>query len=129
MNLKQADKFSQRARGMTNRQYERQTICRTGGLLRVGAGEHPHLAAAFYAAGPQAMVAKVAAFLKSLAARGFLVLDDPALAAEILTTAWLGLSQLRQNLGVAGPPDAEEISRRVRLATGALLRAWAATGA
>ncbi|MGO8799542.1 MAG: TetR/AcrR family transcriptional regulator [Roseiarcus sp.] len=107
----------------------RPDIARTGGLLRVGAGEHPHLAAAFYAAGPQAMVAKVAAFLKSLAARGFLVLDDPALAAEILTTAWLGLSQLRQNLGVAGPPDAEEISRRVRLATGALLRAWAATGA
>src|SRR5450756_2506805 len=35
----------------------------------------------------------------------------------------IGASQLRQNLGLAGPPSPEEISRRVRFATETLLPA------
>jgi TetR/AcrR family transcriptional repressor of mexJK operon len=70
------------------------------------------------------MLKKVAGFLKSLAERGVLSIDDPGLAAEQLVVSWLGLSQLRQNLGVAGPPSAEAIARRVRYATDTMLRAW-----
>jgi len=82
------------------------------------------IAAAFYAAGPAAMVGKVAAFLASLAERRLLSLADPELGAEAMVVAWLGLSQLQQNLGLAGPPSAEAISKRVRFTTEALLRAW-----
>ena len=61
--------------------------------------------------------------LTPLAERGVLPIDDPELAAEQLIVSWLGLSQLRQNLGVAGPPSAEAIARRVRYATDTMLRA------
>ena len=93
------------------------------------ADENPRLAAAFYAAGPGTMLKKVAGFLKSLAERGTLSIDDPELAAEQLVVSWLGLSQLRQNLGVAGPPSAEVIARRVRYATDTMLRAWSSAAA
>ena len=51
-------------------------------------------------------------------------IDDPELAAEQLIVSWLGLSQLRQNLGVAGPPSADAIAGRVRYATDTMLRTW-----
>ena len=70
------------------------------------------------------MLKRVAGFLKSLAKRGVLSIDDPEVAAEQLIVSWLGLSQLRQNLGVAGPPPADAIARRVRYATDTMLRAW-----
>jgi TetR/AcrR family transcriptional repressor of mexJK operon len=101
----------------------RPEIIKGGRLMAVSAAEHPGLAAAFYAAGPATMVARVAAFLRSLEARGLLSIGDPDLAAEQLIAAWLGMSQLKQNLGVAGPPSAEEISRNVRSATEAFKRA------
>jgi hypothetical protein len=41
---------------------------------------------------------------------------------EQLVVSWLGLSQLRQNPGVAAPPST--IARRVRYATDTMLRAW-----
>jgi hypothetical protein len=50
------------------------------------------------------MLKKVAGFLKLLAERRVLPIDDPELAAEQLIVSWLGRSQLRQNLGVADPP-------------------------
>jgi TetR/AcrR family transcriptional regulator, mexJK operon transcriptional repressor len=102
----------------------RPEIVRTAWLMAACAGEYPRLAAAFYAAGPGAMLRKVTAFLKALAERGVLSIDDPELAAEQLIVAWLGMSQLRQNLGVAGPPSADAIARRVRYATDTMLRAW-----
>jgi hypothetical protein len=49
---------------------------------------------------------------------------EAALAGEQLIAAWLGMSQLRQNLGVAGPPSAHAIATRVRHATEAMPRAW-----
>ena len=104
----------------------RPDVVTTGRLMAEGAGEHPRLAAAFFAAGPAAVVGQVAAFLKSLAERRFLVVDDAELAAELMTVSWLGLSPLRQNLGLAGPPTAEAIARRVRLATETMLQAWSA---
>jgi len=102
----------------------RPEIVRTASVMAACADENPRLAAAFYAAGPGAMLKKVGGFLKSLAQRGVLSIDDPELAAEQLIVSWLGLSQLRQNLGVTGPPSADAITRRVRYATDTMLRAW-----
>jgi hypothetical protein len=36
------------------------------------------------------------------------------------------MSQLKQNLGVAGPPSPEEIARNVRKATRTFLAPWSA---
>src|SRR5262249_18479120 len=79
----------------------RPEIVRTAWLMAACAEEHPRLAAAFYAAGPGAMVKKVAVFLKSLAARELLLIRHPELGAEQLVVSWLGMSHLRQSLGVA----------------------------
>jgi TetR/AcrR family transcriptional regulator, mexJK operon transcriptional repressor len=102
----------------------RPEIIKTARVMAACADENPRLAAAFYDAGPGTMLKKVAGFLKSLAERGVLSIEDPGLAAEQLVVSWLGLSQLRQNLGVAGPPSADAIARRVRYATETMLRAW-----
>jgi TetR/AcrR family transcriptional repressor of mexJK operon len=101
----------------------RPEIVRTAWVMASCADENPRLAAAFYAAGPGTMLKKVAGFLKPLAERGVLPIDDPELAAEQLVVSWLGLSQLRQNLGLAGPPSADAIARRVRYATDTMVRA------
>ena len=102
----------------------RPEIVRTGRLMSASADEYPQLAAAFYAAGPDAMHKKVATFLNLLAERGDLSIKDPDLAAEQLIVSWLGMSQLRQNLGVAGPPAADAIANSVRYATDTMVRAW-----
>jgi len=104
----------------------RPEIVKSGRLMAASASEHPALAAAFYAAGPEAMATMVAKFLRSLDARGLARIDAPELTAEQLIAAWLGMSQLKQNLGVAGPPSAEEIARNVRHATEIFARAWSA---
>jgi TetR/AcrR family transcriptional repressor of mexJK operon len=95
----------------------RPEIVKGGRLMAASAADHPALAAAFFAAGPATMQARVANFLRSLDVRGLLSVDDPELVAEQLLGAWLGMSQLKQNLGIAGPPSPEEISRNVRRAT------------
>jgi TetR/AcrR family transcriptional repressor of mexJK operon len=105
----------------------RAEIVRTARVMAACADENPRLAAAFYAAGPGTMLKKVADFLKSLTERGIFSIDDPELAAEQLIVSWLGMSHLRQNLGVAGPPSAGAIARRVRYATDAMLRAWSSS--
>jgi TetR/AcrR family transcriptional regulator, mexJK operon transcriptional repressor len=102
----------------------RPEIIKSARMMAESAEQYPDLAKAFYAAGPAATIAKVAGFLRSLVEHGGLAIDDPELAAEQLTASWLGLSQLQQSLGVAEPLTAEAISRRVRVATSALLRAW-----
>ncbi len=102
----------------------RPEIVKSGRLMAANSEHHPGLAAAFYVAGPGAMLEKVVAFLKSLAERRLLAVEDAELAAEQLMASWLGMSQLRQSLGVAGPPSAQEISRRVRFATEAMLASW-----
>jgi TetR/AcrR family transcriptional repressor of mexJK operon len=101
----------------------RPEIIRTGRLMAASADEYPVLAAAFYAAGPGAMLEKVAAFLKSMATSGLLSVKDPDLMAEQLIASWLGMSQLRQNLGVIGPPSGDAIAKRVRNATEMMVRA------
>jgi TetR/AcrR family transcriptional regulator, mexJK operon transcriptional repressor len=102
----------------------RPEILKGGRLMAVSARDHPALAAAFYAAGPATMLARVANFLRSLNARGLLSIDDPELSAEQMIAAWLGMNQLKLNLGVAGPPSPDEISRNVRRATQIFLTAW-----
>jgi TetR/AcrR family transcriptional repressor of mexJK operon len=93
-----------------------------------GAAEQPRLAAVFYAAGRGEILKRVAAFLKGLTERGVLAIDDPELAADQLIGAWVGMSELRQSLGVAGPPSSKAIAKRVRYAIDTLVRAWS-TGA
>jgi TetR/AcrR family transcriptional repressor of mexJK operon len=101
----------------------RPEIVKGGRLMAASAADHPALAAAFFAAGPATMLARVANFLRSLDARGLLSIDDPEIVAEQLIGAWLGMSQLKQNLGIAGPPSPEEISSNVRRATKTFLMA------
>src|ERR1700733_10212705 len=95
-------------------------------LLAEGADQHPQLAATFYTAGRGELVKRMAAFLKSLTARGFLAIKDPDLAAEQLMGAWFGMSVLRQSLGVSGPPSPQAIAKGVRYAVDTMIRAWSA---
>jgi hypothetical protein len=94
--------------------------------MEEGADQHRRLAATFYTAGLGKMVQRVAIFLKDLRARGFLSINEPELAADQLVASWLGMSWRRQSLGIAGPPSADEIAKRVRYAVGTLVRAWSA---
>jgi TetR/AcrR family transcriptional regulator, mexJK operon transcriptional repressor len=97
-------------------------------LLAEGADQHPQLAATFYSAGRGELLKRIAAFLKSLTARGVLTLKDPDLAAEQLMGAWFGMSVLRQSLGVSGPPSPHAIAKGVRYGVDTMIRAWS-TGA
>jgi TetR/AcrR family transcriptional repressor of mexJK operon len=103
----------------------RAEIVRTGRVMAASADDFPALAAAFYAAGPGAVLSKLAPYLRALNESGAIAVPDPELAAEQLAAAWLGVSQLKQSLGVAGPPSPPEIARSVRLATETMLKGWA----
>jgi len=92
------------------------------------AADQPRLATVFYTAGRGEILKRVTAFLKGLTERGVLAIDDPELAADQLIGAWVGMSELRQSLGVAGPPSSKAIAKRVRFAIDTLVRAWS-TGA
>jgi TetR/AcrR family transcriptional regulator, mexJK operon transcriptional repressor len=92
-------------------------------LMTECADEHPRLAAAFYTAGRGELLTQVAAFLKTLTRRGLLSIKDPELAAEQLVVSWLG-NLMRQSFGLAGPPSADAIARRVRYSVDTLVRAW-----
>jgi TetR/AcrR family transcriptional regulator, mexJK operon transcriptional repressor len=96
-------------------------------LMTECADEHPRLAAAFYTAGRGELLKQVAAFLKALTRRGFLSIKDPELAAEQLVASWLGMSSVRQSLGLTGPPSADAIAKRVRYAVETIVRAWSST--
>jgi TetR/AcrR family transcriptional regulator, mexJK operon transcriptional repressor len=93
-------------------------------LMAERADQHPQLAAAFYAAGRGELLKRVAACLKALTKRGFLSIKNPDLAAEQLVASWSGMSLLRQGLGVASPPAADEIAEHVRYAVDTMIRAW-----
>jgi TetR/AcrR family transcriptional repressor of mexJK operon len=102
----------------------RPEIVRTASVMAASASEYPELAAAFYAAGPAAVLRQVARFLRIAREKERLRLPDPDLAAEQLVAAWLGVDQLKQSLGLSGPPSGDAVSRRVRSATKAMLRGW-----
>jgi TetR/AcrR family transcriptional repressor of mexJK operon len=103
----------------------RPDLIKSARMMAESAEEYPELAAAFYVAGPAKMLGKVTGFLRSLGNQNLAMIEDPELAAEQLISAWLGLSQLRQSLGVAKPPTKEAISHRVRRVTKEMMRAWA----
>jgi TetR/AcrR family transcriptional regulator, mexJK operon transcriptional repressor len=92
-------------------------------LMTECADEHPRLAAAFYTAGRGELLKQVAAFLKTLIRRGLLSIKDPELAAEQLVVSWLG-NLMRQSFGLADPPSADAIAKRVRYSVDTLVRAW-----
>jgi len=100
-------------------------LIKSGRLMAASAEDHPDLAAAFYAAGPAKLLNQLTGFLRSLGERKLLAIEEPELAAEHLIAAWLGLSQLRQGLGITKPPSKEAIAQRVRRATKEMMRAWA----
>jgi TetR/AcrR family transcriptional regulator, mexJK operon transcriptional repressor len=102
----------------------RPEIIRMNLLMAECADENPRLAATFYAAGRGEVLKRVVAFLEALTARGFLSIKDPELAAEQLFGAWSGMIILRQALGLAKPPSADAIAKRVRHAVDTLVRAW-----
>jgi TetR/AcrR family transcriptional regulator, mexJK operon transcriptional repressor len=101
----------------------RPEIIRMIRLITEHADEHPRLAAAFYTAGRGRLLKQIAAFLKDLTKRGFLSIEDPELAAEQLVASWFG-NVRREGLGLAGPPSADAIAKRVRYAVDTLVRAW-----
>jgi TetR/AcrR family transcriptional repressor of mexJK operon len=103
----------------------RPEIVRTARVMAASANEYPELAAAFYAAGPAAVLTQVAKFLGVAKKKERLRLPDQKMAAEQLVAAWLGVDQLKQSLGVSGPPSRSVMARRVRSATEAMLRGWA----
>jgi TetR/AcrR family transcriptional regulator, mexJK operon transcriptional repressor len=104
----------------------RPEIVRAVTVMAAGADKFPELAAAFYSAGPAVVLGRVAAFLEAMQKSEGLSLPDPALAAEELVSAWLGVDQLKQSLGLSGPPSPQAISSRVRSATAAMLKGWKA---
>src|SRR5262249_36645290 len=60
-------------------------------MMAESAVQYPDFAAAFYAAGPATMLAKITGFLRSLHEHGLLQIDNAELAAEQLIASWLGL--------------------------------------
>jgi TetR/AcrR family transcriptional regulator, mexJK operon transcriptional repressor len=104
-------------------------VIRMTRLMAERADEHPQLAATFYTAGRGEMVKRVAVLLKDLTERGVLSIEDPELAAEQLIGSWLGMCELRQSLGVTGPPSAGAIAKRVRNAIDTMVRAWSTNSA
>jgi TetR/AcrR family transcriptional repressor of mexJK operon len=103
-------------------------VIRMTRLMGESAAQHPQLAATFYAAGRGELLKRIATCLRALTKRGLVSIKKPDLAAEQLVASWLGMSVLRQILGVAGPPAADEITEHVRYSVDAMIRAWS-TGA
>ena len=106
----------------------RPEIVRETRLMAECAGDQPRLATVFYTAGRGEILKLVVVFLKGLIERGVIAIDDPELAADQLIGAWVGMTELRQSLGVADPPSSKAIAKRVRYAIDTLVRAWS-TGA
>jgi TetR/AcrR family transcriptional regulator, mexJK operon transcriptional repressor len=106
----------------------RPEVVRETRLMAECAADQPRLATVFYTAGRGEILKRVVLFLKGLTERGVLAIADPELAADQLIGAWLGMTELRQSLGVAGPPSPNAIAKRVRYAIDTLVRAWS-TGA
>jgi TetR/AcrR family transcriptional regulator, mexJK operon transcriptional repressor len=106
----------------------RPEVVRETRLMAECAADQPRLATVFYTAGRGEILKRVVLFLKELTEHGVLAIDDPELAADQLIGAWLGMTELRQSLGVAGPPSPNAIAKRVRYAIDTLVRAWS-TGA
>ena len=103
----------------------RPEIVRAARVVAASADDFPDLAAAFFAAGPAVVIRAVGAFLAAAQTKEKLSIPDPELAAEQLVAAWLGVDQLRQSLGVGGPPTLDAVTRRVKSATEVFFRGWA----
>jgi AcrR family transcriptional regulator len=87
-------------------------------------GRFPELARVFHEAGPVAGKARLADYLAEQAARGTLVIADPATASRQLADMMIGTLQMRALLGVA-PPSEAECRRVVDEAVETFLRATA----
>lgn len=83
----------------------------------------PELGPLFYNTKPCAARDRLAGFLTRAAERGLIEVDEPELAAEQFFGMIRGLLHLRCLFGI-NPPDETELSRRVRHAVNAFLRAY-----
>lgn len=72
---------------------------------------HPELAQRFYDLGPGRTCANLTALISDAAARGEIVVDDPAEAAEMLVGAWQGLANFRLALTIDADYEATLVQR------------------
>jgi TetR/AcrR family transcriptional regulator, mexJK operon transcriptional repressor len=85
----------------------------------------PELGRIFYESAPQPTLTSVAAYLRQAVGRGDLSIPDADLAAEQFVAMLKGANDMRCFLGVAPPPPASEIARRVDSAVELFLRGYA----
>ena len=86
---------------------------------------NPAFAAAFYAAGPARMLARLAGLLAEGHSAGVLEVPSPQLAAEHLFGMWRGMADTALRFQQRPPADADAIDARVRDGTNRFLRAYA----
>jgi TetR/AcrR family transcriptional repressor of mexJK operon len=82
------------------------------------------MAALFYESAPEFMQKNVAGLLASATSRGDLNVPEPMVAADQLLSMWMGLHNLRQQLGLAGPRSKRGILRHVNDCLEMFLRAY-----
>jgi TetR/AcrR family transcriptional regulator, mexJK operon transcriptional repressor len=87
----------------------------------------PEIAARFFAAGPGQVHQRLAALLTSAGQENKLKIDDADLAAKDLIGLWQGFTPVEVKFGVASPPSALEIRRKVLRGVQVFLRAYGNT--
>ncbi len=86
---------------------------------------NPALAKRFYDAGPGRIRAALTTIIADAAARGELVVDVPALAADDLVSLWEACLPAQIAFGMADLATPEEVIRRAQRGTAVFLRAYA----
>ncbi len=88
-------------------------------IVTAEAGRFPEVAETFLREGPERMMAQVGDYLAKCAKRGFLVIDDPALAARQFLMLLKGMPHCAMVLGLQAAPTGEArdefVRRTVRL--------------
>lgn len=85
----------------------------------------PRMAELFYAAGPERLIAHLADYLRKVAQRGDLELDDPQAAAEQFLALVKGRIQYRALLNLRPRATKREVEAQVAAAVKTFLRAFA----
>nr|WP_256476209.1 TetR/AcrR family transcriptional regulator C-terminal domain-containing protein [Siccirubricoccus soli] len=95
------------------------------GILQLVVAEvnrSPELADAFHRAGPGRGAGSLERRIAAEMGKGRLRVSDPEDAASMLYSMAIGAIHIKMLLGLRGPPDEAEISRRVRQAVAVFLR-------
>ncbi|MFA5121424.1 TetR/AcrR family transcriptional regulator [Zavarzinia sp.] len=97
-------------------------------VIMAEAGRRPDLAARFYRAGPDRVMAALTDYLTRVAERGELAIEDPRIASQLFFGMIRGDLHLRRMLGLADQPDAAEVARLADAAVAMFLRAHRPAG-